>query len=224
MAAKGEAVGGGPSPRGWGERALPPPHLEYRRTIPTRVGRTPRVDLPLRGLSDHPHAGGENLGMVAHHRSNGGPSPRGWGERPRSVERRALGRTIPTRVGRTVGLRTEGSRHPDHPHAGGENSSRIASRASHNGPSPRGWGELTFESIPAGDRRTIPTRVGRTSRTGRSSSPTTDHPHAGGENAIKEGWDYNIVGPSPRGWGELHHLTETSPDSRTIPTRVGRTM
>mgnify|MGYP005846667565 CR=1 FL=1 len=50
----------GPSPRGWGERALPAGRTGRARTIPTRVGRTLRCPGASIRRADHPHAGGEN--------------------------------------------------------------------------------------------------------------------------------------------------------------------
>ena len=96
----------GPSPRTWGERGLTNADIVAWRTIPTHVGRTPvgilgahtlgrtipthvgRTPNPLSGrlmLADHPHARGENVlesGLAA---NQGGPSPRTWGERCRSL-------------------------------------------------------------------------------------------------------------------------------------------
>ena len=50
----------GPSPRVWGEPSQPRRHHLSRRTIPTRVGRTPLCCTAATVSSDHPHACGEN--------------------------------------------------------------------------------------------------------------------------------------------------------------------
>ena len=111
---------------------------------------------------DHPHAGGENWMCSATGILCIGPSPRGWGELRRAPLSSSHFRTIPTRVGRTVGLVRRPLRTPDHPHAGGENLFPFCQLVVASGPSPRGWGErqAAHERIPPG--RTIPTRVGRT--------------------------------------------------------------
>ncbi len=57
----------------------------------------------------------------------------------------------------------------------------------------------------------------------RSSETTSDHPHAGGENAQEFRLSHPTRGPSPRGWGEQQGATIWSTETRTIPTRVGRT-
>ena len=51
-------------------------------------------------------------------------------------------RTIPTRVGKTHWHIRTRSRHPDHPHAGGENYGQPRTNEDTVGPSPRGWGKL----------------------------------------------------------------------------------
>ena len=91
------------------------------------------------------------------------------------------------------------------------------------GPSPRGWGERSQVSRTGKRRRTIPTRVGRTSDFSHSHKATTDHPHAGGENEPLNAGAALAAGPSPRGWGELNAGSIVTRRRRTIPTRVGRT-
>jgi circadian clock protein KaiC len=71
------------------------------------------------------------------------------------------------------------------------------------GPSPRGWGERLTLHPEGTNRRTIPTRVGRTCSRVMRSPRDSDHPHAGGENLGDEAGVIGVDGPSPRGWGEL---------------------
>ena len=213
----------GPSPRGWGEQTPCRQQPRAARTIPTRVGRT-RITAPANTSgTDHPHAGGENLAILAFFKERAGPSPRGWGERCGSEIQRFRRRTIPTRVGRTCLFRPTGTATTDHPHAGGENESPTRNTSSANGPSPRGWGELSRHPITIADTRTIPTRVGRTGRRGTFDWPTADHPHAGGENSSRYAAPASEYGPSPRGWGEHPGAGWQLQGLRTIPTRVGRT-
>ena len=51
----------------------------------------------------------------------------------------------------------------------------------------------------------------------------TDHPHAGGENITKTDYQTWPHGPSPRGWGKPVTTPHPVKESRTIPTRVGKT-
>ena len=55
-----DVAGLGPSPRGWGKPVIDGDGHARARTIPTRVGKTPRCPRPSAPRSDHPHAGGEN--------------------------------------------------------------------------------------------------------------------------------------------------------------------
>ena len=135
---------------------------------------------------------------------NYGPSPRGWGKLWLPFRPGRLDRTIPTRVGKTKetgAVRGEGS---DHPHAGGENTLLGGNPSCFRGPSPRGWGKLNDRHVEQLTARTIPTRVGKTVRSYSSAAATTDHPHAGGENAVAS--------------------LSQPPKARTIPTRVGKTL
>ncbi len=192
----------GPSPRGWGERELVAARWQRVRTIPTRVGRTIRSRCPRPSVADHPHAGGENGCVGVASEPDDGPSPRGWGERGQRAHLVRGVRTIPTRVGRTSFVVMYPSAASDHPHAGGENQHGEAHQEGDAGPSPRGWGEhgarYPFHRV----RRTIPTRVGRTSGVTVPSHPAADHPHAGGENPPRPSMVPKTSGPSPRGWGE----------------------
>ena len=196
-------MGAGPSPRGWGEPDDSGCIAMNPRTIPTRVGRTPNDLLPRLTFTDHPHAGGENCHMLVPCRPQLGPSPRGWGE-PTICSQSAPGfRTIPTRVGRTLGAGSSWAGCEDHPHAGGENEDDSTILSRKPGPSPRGWGEHARPATRQQPHRTIPTRVGRTFTGCRLRHRGKDHPHAGGENPVVPDPLRRPQGPSPRGWGEL---------------------
>ena len=193
----------GPSPRGWGEHMAVVVAAVVNRTIPTRVGRTSFFVAVFHRFTDHPHAGGENLIPTMILNTLPGPSPRGWGEPELAEARALLGRTIPTRVGRTArGSQSAGSI-ADHPHAGGENLVAKKQMLRHCGPSPRGWGERAGVVGVVFGFRTIPTRVGRTVSMSCAK--------------------ISRAGPSPRGWGELIAWRDVGAVRRTIPTRVGRT-
>ena len=172
----------GPSPRGWGELGDGGRGAGSRRTIPTRVGRTPDGGGRRCQFADHPHAGGENSAMRESRDLSRGPSPRGWGEPVQRAEPVAHMRTIPTRVGRTAWSVPIHARKTDHPHAGGENRSGGCPGYRAGGPSPRGWGERVQMLGLVTSHRTIPTRVGRTAADDRREHRQLDHPHAGGEN------------------------------------------
>src|SRR5208337_2024420 len=95
----------------------------------------------------------------------------------------APARTIPTRVGKTIDRVLFVGLGADHPHAGGENRRVRGLVPQSIGPSPRGWGKRAPSVGFLRSRRTIPTRVGKTSWPSRVPDARSDHPHAGGENA-----------------------------------------
>ncbi len=213
----------GPSPRGWGERARSRRWSSGSRTIPTRVGRTSRMRWRVSAPADHPHAGGENSAPKLRDALFHGPSPRGWGEQAEWQLASSSTRTIPTRVGRTAVRVVRPARMADHPHAGGENRNADKNPLWISGPSPRGWGEQEKAAQGQSERRTIPTRVGRTAPVLSPQAPRPDHPHAGGENDCIHAKAGVARGPSPRGWGERDDAVRQIRCQRTIPTRVGRT-
>ncbi len=71
------------------------------------------------------------------------------------------------------------------------------------GPSPRVWGEHGDPDLNSRCLRTIPTRVGRTTRCTGIAAVKADHPHACGENWVGDSEGSRTNGPSPRVWGEL---------------------
>ncbi len=126
-------------------------------------------------------------------------------------------------MGKTAVRQERRSWRPDHPHAGGENKSITLGLIIAYGPSPRGWGKRQRLSACFRVYRTIPTRVGKTTRTTHLARRMPDHPHAGGENLIAHRSLPESSGPSPRGWGKLGGDASNYAVQRTIPTRVGKT-
>ncbi len=79
----------GPSPRAWGKPETRRPGANRRRSIPTRVGKTPRRVVSCLQNPVHPHARGENPRAIPSRHPIRGPSPRAWGKRSRRSWRRA---------------------------------------------------------------------------------------------------------------------------------------
>ncbi len=213
----------GPSPRGWGKLGGPVSAGKRYRTIPTRVGKTPRCGRCRPWSPDHPHAGGENDPGVWQAIRSIGPSPRGWGKLVVPGVFAAIRRTIPTRVGKTATQPVLPVPDSDHPHAGGENQPEGLNVAECCGPSPRGWGKRPDIYRAVVELRTIPTRVGKTRDQLPPQTGCADHPHAGGENAALVIGGAQLYGPSPRGWGKPDAYAARWRVCRTIPTRVGKT-
>ena len=92
------------------------------------------------------------------------------------------------------------------------------------GPSPHAWGERPPPPTRGSTARTIPTRVGRTAHRLTHRRGSTDHPHTRGENGIATADLIATYGPSPHAWGERPGHRRQEAETRTIPTRVGRTV
>ncbi len=133
-------------------------------------------------------------------------------------------RTIPTRVGKTQIHVCRGAFVADHPHACGENLPMSAQPLTEDGPSPRVWGKQLNEANAQLTARTIPTRVGKTYWDDPPRSFDPDHPHACGENLGAVAFRVVNLGPSPRVWGKQVPLAAAEVVTRTIPTRVGKTL
>jgi len=132
---------GGPSPRVWGKLICANARQGFFRTIPTRVGKTIERGHNHPTDPDHPHACGENSQCHYRQPSGDGPSPRVWGKPARSKRARGHGRTIPTRVGKTIFILISPEAGTDHPHACGENNNWTPETQRGYGPSPRVWGK-----------------------------------------------------------------------------------
>jgi len=219
----GRTAGGhGPSPRGWGNlsgvlhRDLP------GRAIPTRVGKSRiRAETNSRAAG-HPHAGGEIAFVHPHDECNRGPSPRGWGNQRMPRSPMSFPRAIPTRVGKSLSIRTVTALYSGHPHAGGEIAPLHPQREWFVGPSPRGWGNLVAGVDQNPVVRAIPTRVGKSINRDSIDILSPGHPHAGGEIFGFEKCVLRMRGPSPRGWGNPMQIFQTQNAARAIPTRVGK--
>ena len=174
-------------------------------------------------IPDHPHTRGDNSEDRTQLRFHDGPSPHAWGQPWRATKRCRWPRTIPTRVGTTVGRRAPCRPVPDHPHTRGDNALLFAQTNSLTGPSPHAWGQLRRCHNCGKLQRTIPTRVGTTYKHKGWKAIGADHPHTRGDNGGANGRTALKNGPSPHAWGQLTRRRWPRASRRTIPTRVGTT-
>ncbi len=195
-------IDAGPSPRAWGQRQRRGERLAGERSIPTRVGTTRSPRRPPRFRSVHPHARGDNCSVARTPSGLNGPSPRAWGQPPRPLRWLPRRRSIPTRVGTTPRGRPRRRQFLVHPHARGDNILTTPYGASHNGPSPRAWGQLPVPASRLKRIWSIPTRVGTTHQHGVGHSYLPVHPHARGDNGKFVRSVPSGTGPSPRAWGQ----------------------
>ena len=198
------------------------------RSTPTRVGKTYRQLFQTGTSTVHPHACGENYGGFGSDATNTvhphacgenretlnviadieGPPPRVWGKPRLSRWIWQMPRSTPTRVGKTYSAAFKSHVSSVHPHACGENGTFAAMSTGPIGPPPRVWGKRSSPPETDATKRSTPTRVGKTRMVVPSARRPSVHPHACGENQVKQYGSGNISGPPPRVWGKLrqpHH-------------------
>ena len=218
----------GPSPRGWGnldghlaaaEKDVERIQFHGKCRFTAWLTEEPLMSQPLA-----PHGRSPRGPAIFHLVRRSGPSPRGWGN-PADHERHfVVMRAIPTWVGKSPAPASSHRRSPGHPHVGGEIPS-TATRWTHTtGPSPRGWGNPVFARERLGERRAIPTWVGKSRSSLEPSPQVPGHPHVGGEIWLSFSVGRSVTGPSPRGWGNQKRTLPPSAKPRAIPTWVGKSV
>ena len=83
------------------------------------------------------------------------------------------------------------------------------------------WGQGLILRHAHDVRGIIPTRVGTRTRVIKRQWKKRDHPHACGDKQYPHIQLREIVGSSPRVWGQVPHCRSGSLPRRIIPTRVG---
>ena len=152
-----------------------------------------------------------------------GSSPRGRGKRRGRQAGRRRRRLIPARAGKTWGWLLRARPPRAHPRAGGENPAVCVSTIPTDGSSPRGRGKHGNRLQHPNRGGLIPARAGKTRSVASMSTVRPAHPRAGGENiqtAVQAVADF---GSSPRGRGKPSGRAESTPTSRLIPARAGKT-
>ena len=214
----------GSPPRVWGKLVNLSNYSRVWRFTPTRVGKTVFGGNTPASIAVHPHACGENaLGLIDTDGADGSP-PRVWGKLWLPFFR-AFSR-------------------PVHPHACGENVLTLALRVAGLGSPPRVWGKLVLTVGPPRRVRFTPTRVGKTVIWVTSSTNSTVHPHACGENdqvarqltdqvrftptrvgkTARDSVLFDVLcGSPPRVWGKLAQAVRRMGFVWFTPTRVGKT-
>ncbi len=115
----------GSSPRAWGTRSGIPARPARRRFIPTGVGNTPLLIVPVPISAVHPHGRGEHHLARSDALFRGGSSPRAWGTLNVSHSGQNIGRFIPTGVGNTFSGIARLRQIAVHPHGRGEHTNSI---------------------------------------------------------------------------------------------------
>ncbi len=110
----------GSSPRAWGALRHATVAVIDLGIIPTSVGSTPKSARILSYSWDHPHERGEHRICGSSLNFNPGSSPRAWGALISPLLEGIGGRIIPTSVGSTIVICSNGRNRRDHPHERGE--------------------------------------------------------------------------------------------------------
>ena len=95
----------------------------------------------------------------------------------------------------------------DHPHAYGDKALLLSKTNSHQGSSPRVWGQAELVTIYGDVYRIIPTRMGTRIANDRVAALLQDHPHAYGDKNTSVNQIDNFIGSSPRVWGQVAYRT-----------------
>ena len=149
-------------PRTWGRLYICNYVSEYYRNTPTHVGKTWRKAAPSGGLTKHPHARGEDRGIIGDVDVDRETPPRTWGRQALPLWKEAKTRNTPTHVGKTRSGLLIADSAEKHPHARGEDFLAVKSFFFLLETPPRTWGRLMVHGLrPLVDRNT-PTHVGKT--------------------------------------------------------------
>ena len=193
------------------------------RFIPTPVGNTRWTGWRAAWPTVHPHARGEHLVGVAIVPVDDGSSPRPWGTPAATAASMRRNRFIPTPVGNTKLTFRCSISASVHPHARGEHGRVREPDVLLHGSSPRPWGTPQAHPLAAGLARFIPTPVGNTVPSRKSTVGATVHPHARGEHSGSPARRWPARGSSPRPWGTRSQHRQQVGRGRFIPTPVGNT-
>ena len=216
-------VPGGSSPHAWGILPQSFRRLRIFRFIPTCVGNTRSRRHAGQRVAVHPHMRGEYLVSLNVPAMRCGSSPHAWGIRWWEGRGLRMRRFIPTCVGNTQPRLAADMEYPVHPHMRGEYKSPAEWIRTYGGSSPHAWGIRLLRSPDVADARFIPTCVGNTYCSKRSSRSHTVHPHMRGEYSCTLSASCPLIGSSPHAWGILKKPTLLPPLPRFIPTCVGNT-
>ena len=234
----------GSSPRAWGTRDQSPGQSRVWRFIPTGVGNTKRWGLSAQSGTVHPHGRGEH---ATTHRSCGvgnGSSPRAWGTRADGQAERRYSTVHPHGRGEHFSAnRSNGISTGSSPRAWGtlsfrnwnlENKRFIPTGVGNTcsecswrvcpAVHPHGRGEHAVPNVASVlVQRFIPTGVGNTRADGAWHRDHSVHPHGRGEHMSRARSGGTRPGSSPRAWGTLAYIDDSSDLYRFIPTGVGNT-
>ena len=90
----------------------------------------------------------------------------------------------------------------DHPHAYGDKAEAFFKSVQGLGSSPRVWGQANLTDFKVGLEGIIPTRMGTRLAPAVNPNQPEDHPHAYGDKFSVLRLMADVIGSSPRVWGQ----------------------
>ena len=215
----GKSRGSSPRMRGTGDdERLRTGQLRF---IPAHAGNSCKTCPSSDIAAVHPRACGEQSKIWSSWTISTGSSPRMRGTALDGEDAAKSGRFIPAHAGNSPRLTATVKNWPVHPRACGEQCSTSWSSCRSFGSSPRmrGTGQFKFHFFPW--FRFIPAHAGNRSKIWSSSTISTVHPRACGEQGVGSTRSTRKSGSSPRmrGTGAAHGLRRTR--VRFIPAHAG---
>ena len=154
-------------------------------------------------LEKHPHARGEDVLACSIAAPSQETPPRTWGRPPLPQQDKSRVRNTPTHVGKTP--------------------SGCRRRSGRKETPPRTWGRLISFFPRHRIYGNTPTHVGKTRSYHTGSTGDEKHPHARGEDVIKELFKTAGGETPPRTWGRRVFQSSPRFSTRNTPTHVGKT-
>ena len=168
-------------PRTWGRHRFNLFFRDFMPNTPPHVGKTLSGGNSLIHEKKHPHARGEDRGLLDQRECPVETPPRTWGRPSIQYLPNNEKRNTPTHVGKTPNGHHLEIVLQKHPHARGEDRCRVRGVRRYAETPPRTWGRLFSGLRTSPEKRNTPTHVGKTSRTAPPAGSTEKHPHARGE-------------------------------------------
>ncbi len=212
----------GSTPRMWGNV-----HGAFRSDLhcrfnPTHVGKC-QLDLSYQeSPTVQPHACGEMRWWICWTWTDGGSTPRMWGNGPMFNQQIYGKRFNPTHVGKCWIYSCSNWGITVQPHACGEMYFRGFPLSAVFGSTPRMWGNVLSMQFVEVNLRFNPTHVGKWVAPSATFSLVPVQPHACGEMAGSTAQVFRNLGSTPRMWGNDLRLFFSLIELRFNPTHVGK--
>ena len=192
----------GLSPRGRGKRRVRRGNVIPRGSIPAWAGETQRSGFRRCAPGVYPRVGGGNAITPTPGLLTGGLSPRGRGKRRGGEHFAHPERSIPAWAGETPLPGQPLLLGPVYPRVGGGNRSPIRLPRPASGLSPRGRGKQQTSLPPGPKGWSIPAWAGETATGWAARGGEQVYPRVGGGNILRQRFDADGEGLSPRGRGK----------------------